>query len=120
MSAQHEATRAALAALPERCHPRCKGWGVFMSSDRGWEIERCDECCRGTAITDDDVAALPEAQAALTDESGSPLRCRYLLPWQRGEGFDCTEDHPFAQAGLPVTCPTCCGLGDHCVEVPRG
>ena len=43
--------------------PGCAGWAVFESS-RGLEIERCDTCCP-EELDDEDIARLPEAQAAL-------------------------------------------------------
>jgi hypothetical protein len=112
--AKNRATRALLAAIPEdeRCYPGCKGWGVFMTGSRGWEIEVCDDCCRGRAITDEDVAELPEAQAALSHETGDELRCRPPGdPWtDEFEAHEAAHDHdyhPFAQGAVLVTCPTC-------------
>ena len=66
-----EETRAILATRTKRrtrrCDPACPGWAVFQVAQRGGvlEIEACDECCAGLDINDDDVAALPEAIAAL-------------------------------------------------------
>lgn len=104
-------TRAVLAVLPAglRCHPTCPGWIVV---DMG-HVEVCDECAAGrkevaarwssktsVALGDDDVALLPEAQAALTEESGDALRCALDT---------CEEEHPPIGHGLiPVTCPACC------------
>lgn len=65
-------TRGVLAARTERCTPDCPGWAIFeVDRDPGVEIEACDECNqiareeRTPTVDDDDVAALPEAQAAL-------------------------------------------------------
>ena len=50
-------------ALRDPCCPGCPGW---CPTDFG-TVARCDECFAGVddAPTDDDVALLPEAQAAL-------------------------------------------------------
>lgn len=56
----HAATRAALAAITERCDDACLGYGVFNDT----EIQRCDAC--NADVTDAQCAALPEAQAMLT------------------------------------------------------
>ncbi len=62
-------TRRRIAALGRR-RCGCPGWAIFDTA-RGLEIERCDECFYGTdvheVVSDDDVAGLPEAQAALAD-----------------------------------------------------
>jgi len=67
--------RARFAAL-QHCAPGCPGWCV-MDVARGtepWtEIERCDACCYGSDLTDDDAALLPEAQAALRKELQQPI-----------------------------------------------
>jgi hypothetical protein len=67
-SADVARVRAVLAEII-KCSPGCPGWGIFDSDERGTEIERCDACCHGTELTDDDVALLPEAQAALAAQS---------------------------------------------------
>ena len=60
--------RARFAAL-EHCDAGCPGWGIFeVNREPELEIERCDECCYGSTLTDDDAALLPEAQAALRKE----------------------------------------------------
>jgi hypothetical protein len=48
-----------------RCDPKCPGWAIMDSDERGTEIERCDACLSGAEITDDDVRKLPEAKQAL-------------------------------------------------------
>jgi hypothetical protein len=60
-----EVARAKLARLPppaDRCDPGCSGW--FIDAET-FEPTRCDECWGGISdpLYDDDVAALPEAQA---------------------------------------------------------
>lgn len=67
-----EQVRAALARIPERCAPRCKGWAIITSGLRGPEIQRCDDCNhgeklgpRGRELTDEDMQQLPEAREAL-------------------------------------------------------
>lgn len=56
--------RAKHAANPAICCDDCPGWCLSESGDGLSRIERCDECWLGydNAITDDDAAALPEAQ----------------------------------------------------------
>lgn len=67
------AMRARFAAL-EKCDPGCPGWGVFHVEREPWtEIEVCDECVSGTDLRDDDAATLPEAQAALREETDHPI-----------------------------------------------
>jgi len=64
--------RKRLAQRPE-CDEGCPGWGIFHVDREPWvEIERCDQCAGSLTppITDDDVALLPEAQAALRKEQG--------------------------------------------------
>jgi hypothetical protein len=63
--------RAKIASIPpeERCDPGCETWAVF-DTDRGFEIERCDDCWSGRLdpLTDDEAEILPEALAALANE----------------------------------------------------
>lgn len=59
-----------------KCTPRCSGWDVF-DTERGLEIEACDDCNRLRApalrLSDDDVAQLPEAQKALREAAAAEL-----------------------------------------------
>ena len=73
-------TRSRLQATP-RCAPTCLGWAVF----NGDEIQRCDACCPPD-VTDDDVAALPEAQAALLTALQAALQAQPVR-W-----IDCEAD----------------------------
>lgn len=71
-------TRSVLAARDQldaqtgeaKCDASCPGWAVF-DADRGLEIEACDECnsmadrAGRSTVSDDDVARLPQARAAL-------------------------------------------------------
>jgi hypothetical protein len=63
-------TRTVLARRAEKCHDDCPGWAV-MESLRGWEVQRCDECCsyserdEGLLWDDLDVQRLPEARREL-------------------------------------------------------
>jgi predicted RNA-binding Zn-ribbon protein involved in translation (DUF1610 family) len=62
--------RAQLAEKPACDSAECPGWAIFEADSRGvTEIERCDVCCPKD-LTDDEVALLPEAQAALAAETG--------------------------------------------------
>jgi hypothetical protein len=111
--------RAELAKLgaDDRCCPGCPGWGVFHSDSRGWEVEVCDSCVRGTSretLTDAMVAEFPEAQAQLTRDSEDSLRCaRIHCECDGWDGHTCSpadqdaEQHPLAQGNVPVTCPVC-------------
>lgn len=63
----------------EMCRDRCPGWEIFeVNREPGVEIEACDECnqlARAVGepqLTDDDVAALPEAQRALARALAEP------------------------------------------------
>jgi len=59
-----------LARRRLRCSGGCRGWDVFDSNE-GVQIQACDECNAIASaaglptVTDDEVAALPEAQQAL-------------------------------------------------------
>ena len=65
-----EEVRAQLARKGECDSRRCPGWAIMFADGRGvTEIERCDVCCP-EGLTDDDLAKLPEAQAALEKETG--------------------------------------------------
>lgn len=59
-----------------KCSDDCKGWDVF-DTERGLEIEACDDCNRLRApalrLSDDDVAQLPEAQKALREAAAGEL-----------------------------------------------
>lgn len=72
MSAVEARARAKIAARKGLCDPKCPGWAV-MATDRGPEIERCDDCFYGLApdekLTDDEAASLPEAGEALRLET---------------------------------------------------
>jgi len=52
--------------------PKCPGWIISDSGERGLEVERCDDCWRpfpeGKKLYDEEAAALPEAQRALRAE----------------------------------------------------
>ena len=62
-----EEIRAILDGYTEHCDPGCPGWIISYSDSRGLEVEVCDDCTHDndSPLTDDDVALLPEAQAAL-------------------------------------------------------
>ena len=51
-----------------RCYPECPGWAVF----NGREIQACD-ACSPAELTDEDLARLPEAQAALAQVAVAAL-----------------------------------------------
>jgi hypothetical protein len=64
--------RAAVAARTERCDDQCPGWAVFdVNREPGIEIQACDECNQlarqfeQPTFTDEEFAALPEAQREL-------------------------------------------------------
>lgn len=67
-------TRGMLAqrSISDRCSDTCQGWDIF-DTDRGFEIESCDECNANArradlpAVTDADVSLLPEARRALRE-----------------------------------------------------
>lgn len=58
------AFRTKHAANPDPCSDDCPGWCLSEGSDGVERIERCDGCWHGfdDSVTDDDAAALPEAQ----------------------------------------------------------
>jgi len=58
--------RAKQAVNPHPCCDDCPGWCLSLNDERdeGQGIERCDACWNGydDSVTDEDAAALPEAQ----------------------------------------------------------
>ena len=74
--------RNKLRKLTEHCDEACPGWAVF-ETNRGGEIQACDDCWHGVTdrLTDDEASALPEARALLLEEY------THLSPWQRSLGF---------------------------------
>lgn len=54
----------------EQCDPKCPGWGHF-ESNKGNEIEACDECARFTCVIDGQTCADDSAaEAAHAKECG--------------------------------------------------
>lgn len=70
--------RSLLGRRRKKCSPDCPGWAVFdTDSERGLEIETCDECnmlqFRPMRVSDADVRELPEAQKALREAVAEQL-----------------------------------------------
>lgn len=49
------------------CDDNCKGWDVFETGTRGFQLQRCDSCFHGVSdpLTDAEVKKIPAARKAL-------------------------------------------------------
>jgi hypothetical protein len=61
--------RAKLRKIKTPCDEACPGWAVIENGRSATVLQRCDDCFHGVEdkLMDDEVEALPEAQALLAE-----------------------------------------------------